>query len=276
MSDTIICRYGELALKGKNRTYFEKRLINNIMDFLKKNKINYSKIERLRGRILIKTNNKCTKLKNIFGLVSISPAFETKLDIKEIKKQALKLTKKGAFRISTQRLDKTINLTSQQINEQVGGYIVKNKKLKVSLNKYHQEIGIEIVNKKAYLFNTKIECIRGLPVGTAGKVAVILQNRESLKAAYLMLKRGCIVHFVKEKNIDFKPIKKYIYGYELKISKQTPKNIQALVTSEKINQIIRNKVSGIPKSQKGIFRIKKEKKSFILRPLLNYKPKIKL
>lgn len=257
ISDTIICRYGELALKGKNRTYFEKRLINNIIDYLKKNKIKYSKIIRLRGRILIKTNNNCKHLKNIFGLTSISPAFETKPDINEIKKQALKLLKKGTFRVSTQRLEKITNLNSRQINEKVGEHIINNKKLKVNLTKYQQEIGIELINKKAYIFNQRIECVGGLPIGTAGKVAVILQNKDSLKATYLMLKRGCIVHFIKEKNINLKPLKKYFYGYKPKISKKPPKNIQALVTSEKINQI-------------------KEKKGFVLRPLLNYKPEIKL
>lgn len=259
MSDTVICRYGELALKGKNRNYFERKLINNIKDLLRKNKIGYSKIENPRGRILIKTNNKCTKLKNMFGLVSISPSFETKIDIKEIKKQSLKLIKEGSFRVSTQRVDKTCTITSRQMNENVGEFIVKNKKLKVNLSKPQQEIGIEIINKKAYLFNKKVSCVGGLPVGTSGKVAVILQNKDSLKAAYLMLKRGCIVHFIKEKNIEIKPIKKYTYGYKPLISNKIPKNIQAIVTSEKINKVI-----------------KKDYAHFVLRPLLNYKPKIKV
>ena len=102
--DYIICRYGELALKGKNRFLFENKLISNIKACLEKNNMKYIKITKPPGRILIKTNSSCNSLKNIFGLVSFSQAISTNLDLNEIKKIAFKFYKTPPFRISTQRI----------------------------------------------------------------------------------------------------------------------------------------------------------------------------
>ena len=87
--DCIICRYGELALKGKNRNLFEKRLIKNMKDCLQRNKL-VGDIINIRGRIIINTTNAniIDYIKNIFGLVSISPAVVCSLDFDEIKSTA--------------------------------------------------------------------------------------------------------------------------------------------------------------------------------------------
>ncbi|MEX2411353.1 MAG: tRNA 4-thiouridine(8) synthase ThiI, partial [Candidatus Paceibacterota bacterium] len=53
----IICHYDEIALKGKNRKYFEKKLVENIKLALKRANINFDSISNLSGRILINLSN---------------------------------------------------------------------------------------------------------------------------------------------------------------------------------------------------------------------------
>ncbi|HHI04210.1 MAG TPA: tRNA 4-thiouridine(8) synthase ThiI, partial [Candidatus Woesearchaeota archaeon] len=74
MEKVVVIRYSEIGLKGNNRIIFEKKLINNIKDCLKKNKIKYDKIQRLRGRIIIFAEQKLDCLKYVFGISSFSPA----------------------------------------------------------------------------------------------------------------------------------------------------------------------------------------------------------
>ena len=47
----VIVRYGEISLKGRNRSGFEQRLVNDLAWFLKKHGHAYGKITAERGRI---------------------------------------------------------------------------------------------------------------------------------------------------------------------------------------------------------------------------------
>ena len=230
MFDTILCRYGELALKGRNRNMFEQRLVNNIRNCLKLNKIDF-KIHKVRGRIIIKTENECSCLKNVFGLVSFSRAIETELDMEKIKKNCLKLYTKGSFRISAHRVTKTF-LSSQKINENAGGLIF-NKKAKVKLKYPDVDIGIEIIDNKAYVFNEKVKCLGGLPVGVSGLVSLLLQDKKSLDAGYLMLKRGCSLEVIGKLDYDY--LKKY--GCEIKKVDKPSRKSKALVVNDNLNNI---------------------------------------
>jgi len=202
-----VVRYSEIGLKGKNRISFEKKLIENIKWCLDKNSIKH-KIKRLRNRILIYSEQDCSCLKNIFGISSISKAVEIKADLDDIKKESLNLVfKEKSFRVSCQRLDKILK-TSREINKEVGAYIVEKKRLKVDLKNYELNIGIELIKDKAYLFKEKIRGLDGLPVGIEGEVCVLLENKDSLKSAYLMMKRGCSIKLTGKK-INFDSLKKY-------------------------------------------------------------------
>lgn len=232
-----IVRYGEISTKGKNRAYFEKKLVRNIKLQLK-NK--FEKIERLRGRILVYSDENLDDLKNIFGIVSFSKAFEVELNLDDIKKKALSLYKKGTFRISTSRLEKNFELSSQEINEQVGEYIIKNKDVKVNLKNPDTEIFIELFNGKSYIFDNKIKCLRGLPISVSGKVNVIAENDDSLVAAFLMMKRGCSVCFIKKNKIDIDKLKKF-YPYNLEVLNKAEDVIVTSETLDNLNEDINNK-----------------------------------
>ncbi|MGC8664031.1 MAG: THUMP domain-containing protein, partial [Thermoplasmata archaeon] len=122
----IIIRYDEIGLKGKNRIFFEKMLMKNIENQLKK--IGYeSKVYRIRGRIVIESDAPIEIYKKIFGIRSFSPAYQSSLDINDIYnliKSLISNKKFETFRISAQRLWKNYEYTSVQINEILGEYII--------------------------------------------------------------------------------------------------------------------------------------------------------
>jgi len=202
----IICHYHEIALKGKNRKFFENKLVENIKKSLPQGSFEF--VKRISGRILVKLNDIGLKnkkriedsLKNIFGVVHFSFADACEPEIEIIKKKALETLKSKnfkTFRISTQRSDKRFPLNSQQVNEKVGAFIVKNLKKSVKLEKSGINCFIEITNKQAFLYTKKIKGSSGLPVGTGGIAAVLLSGGiDSPVAAYLTIKRGVKVGFV--------------------------------------------------------------------------------
>jgi tRNA uracil 4-sulfurtransferase len=235
--DSYIVRYGEIYLKGKNRGFFEKQLIRNIKDCFSKNSVKYSGISRLRGRIIVYSGENCECLKSVFGIVSISPALEANADINDIQNASLGFYTSGSFRISAKILGSMDSYTSQKINEVVGAYIVAKTAAKVSLKDYAVNIGIEIINKKAYIFNEKVDCLGGLPVGVSGHVHVLLENKYSLFAAYLMMKRGCRLTVIKLNDIDYNVLGKYHSGSKIKIVDKVPDKADFVVVSDTADNI---------------------------------------
>lgn len=235
MYNCYLVRYHEIALKGKNRPYFEKKLAENIRVCLSRNRVIFSKIQRQRGRIIVYSRSDCNCLKYVFGISSFSPAIETQAEMKAIEETALKIYTKGSFRISARRADKRFLFSSQQINEEIGKFIVQRTGAEVNLKEPEVDIGIEILDENAYLHIEKIRCLGGMPVSTSGKVAVMLDSKNSLAAAYLMLKRGCSIVFVKKKDIDCSALEKFSYGSKIITSDEIPTNVKALIVSDTIS-----------------------------------------
>ncbi|MFC1755281.1 THUMP domain-containing protein, partial [Thermoproteota archaeon] len=202
----VICRYGEIALKGQNRGMFESMLVGNIERALKAHKLD-AKVKRLRGRVFVYSNNigglvKC--LKKVFGLVSVSPAVECGLDMKKIKKTVLDLLKDKqfeTFRITTRRPNKKFELNSNEVDVDVGAFIVSELDKTVKLKDQDLDVGIEI-HDAAYIFTEKVDGPGGLPVGMSGNVLCFVEDEKDLLAAWLMMKRGCKVFLAGTADID--------------------------------------------------------------------------
>lgn len=209
--NNVIVRYGEIGIKGQNRSYFEKYLIKNIKDCLNKNKIVYDRIIRYPGRIMIVTNDKCLCLKKVFGIVSFSPAIKTNNDFEEVKILALKLYTKGSFRISAQRLNKDFNLSSNELNNKLGEYMINKTKAKVNLEKPDCNIGVEVMDH-TYLFNETYPGVKGLPVGVEGLVTLDIEDKKDIISGILMMKRGCSLEVINKKNINIDKLFEYSYG----------------------------------------------------------------
>lgn len=229
MKEVILIRYGEIFLKGKNYLFFENTLFRNIKYRLREFDLKFQKIP---GRFLISDfdseskQNILEKLMCVFGIVSVSVAFEIDTDINAIAEicQNIQL-KESTFKIETKRADKNFPLKSFEVSAQIGGLVLKNNPdKKVDVHSPKQVIFIDIrQNKKTYIFYEKFSCLGGMPVGTAGKGMLLLSGGiDSPVAGFLMAKRGLrlnAVHFfsypytseqAKQKVIDLAEIiKKY-------------------------------------------------------------------
>jgi len=198
MKTVLLLRFGEIYLKGKNKGYFEKTLLDNIKNALSEYDCNVKKIS---GRYLVDDFDELdresiiNKLKKIFGLISLSVAYEfdtSKENIFSFFKD-VKFSEYETFRVTVKRADKTFPIISSDFEKILGGVILKeNPKLKVKLKNPDCEIVVEIrENKKTYILTDKIDCAGGMPVGTAGKGLVLLSGGiDSPVASYMMAKRG--------------------------------------------------------------------------------------
>ncbi|EKE21983.1 MAG: hypothetical protein ACD_7C00086G0035 [uncultured bacterium] len=205
----ILCHYDEIALKGKNRDYFEKKLVENIDSRLRKEfgENNFWKVRKLAGRIVVEIKKdleiekeKLLILKEVFGIVNFSFALESAQDIEELKKTCGELLADkvfDSFRITASRADKNFPLTSQEINKEIGAFIWEKTKAQVKLKDAQTECFIELANRRAFVYVDKIQGAGGLPVGSGGRVLALLSGGiDSPVAAYYILKRGARVDFI--------------------------------------------------------------------------------
>ena len=199
--DLIIARYGEIGLKSpKIRSRFERRLVKNIKAAFD------CEVDRNQGRIYIFPNDfdeGTEKLNRVFGVVSYSPAVSTYANYEDIDKTLEEyvdkligegiLNESTKFAIKCRRVGKH-DFTSQEMAAHCGG-VVRNRILApVDLTNPDLTIFVEIREDDAYIYHEKIRGPGGLPLGTQGKVVVLLSSGiDSPVAAYLMMKRGCEV-----------------------------------------------------------------------------------
>ena len=194
----ILVRYGEIGLKSRNvRRRFEKKLIDNIEDAFLRNKTECRTTSEW-GRIYVYTENVdkgVSILKNIFGIVSLSPVIETTSDIDDICKTSAdyskKIIKKGqSFAVRSRRTG-SHHYSSRDVAVKIGSAILNSiKDISVNLNAPDAEIFIEVRNNRAYVFSEKIQGPGGMPLGTQGRVAAFICDEKSVVAAWLMMKRG--------------------------------------------------------------------------------------
>jgi thiamine biosynthesis protein ThiI len=200
MNSLLLVRYGEIALKGKNRPFFEKKLLRNIQDALQG--LDPFEVLFQRGRYFIKVNAENLlpaqrRLQRVFGIVSISPVTRSDLDLDEICKSALETIKDNyvpgmTFKVNTRRANKKFPYTSPEVSSAVGAYLLKsNLHLKVDVHQPETAIHIDIRGKEAYLYSRIIYGLGGLPVGVAGRGLLLLSGGiDSPVAGWLALKRG--------------------------------------------------------------------------------------
>ncbi len=197
--ECIICHYGEIALKGENRRFFEKRLVSNIQSSLPN-----AKVSLLRGRILVFSREKDVeeKLKRVFGIVSFSFAKIVPSLKEEIRREAISLLRKenfNSFRVTVKRADKNFPFSSVDFSSYLGEEIRKETQKEVSLLNYDLNCIVEITRKETYIYFKKIKGQGGLPVGTGGKAVSLLSGGiDSPVSSFFMARRGMrniFVHF---------------------------------------------------------------------------------
>ena len=222
MEKVIVLRIGEIFLKGKNKSYFDNMLINNLrksltgLDYKFRKSQNRYYLEEFKEEDLDTIVDRVTK---VFGLHSLSIATKVQTSEEEIAKYILDYAPNPgqSFRITCTRADKTFPYKSFEFAAKMGGVILSNvKNVTVDLHEPQKVISIDIREQGyTYIFADKIMCAQGMPVGTSGKGMLLLSGGfDSPVAGWRMARRGMkisAIHFhsyphtslqAKEKVID--------------------------------------------------------------------------
>ena len=205
----FIVRCGEVALKGMNKPYFEKMLVNRIKKLLKK----FDNVEAYRheGLIFVRADKKhdpemiIGEISKVFGVASISPALECESELNSIGDAAVALMmdlieKKGikTFKVDAKRADKNFPVKSPEIARIIGAKVLVGcKVLKVDVHNPDCVLFVDLRKDKSYVFEQKISGFGGLPLGTNGKGMVLLSGGiDSPVATWMMAKRGMMIEAV--------------------------------------------------------------------------------
>lgn len=205
----FIVRCGEVALKGMNKPYFEKMLVNRIKKLLKK----FDNVEAYRheGLIFVRADKKhdpemiIGEISKVFGVASISPALECESELNSIGDAAVALMmdlieKKGikTFKVDAKRADKNFPVKSPEIARIIGAKVLVGcKVLKVDVHNPDCVLFVDLRKDRSYVFEQKISGFGGLPLGTNGKGMVLLSGGiDSPVAAWMMAKRGMLIEAV--------------------------------------------------------------------------------
>ena len=199
MEKAIIIRYCEIHLKGKNRGHFEKLLKENVQKSLKG--INHT-FTVMHSRYLIENFDESDyeiiteKLRKIAGVHNYSLAYVVPNDFEEILKAAEKICegKKGTFRVTTNRADKTFTPDSMETSMLLGGRLLEKygNNIKVDVKNPDFTVFVDIrEDKKTFVYSETVPCMSGMPVGSAGKGLLLISGGiDSPVAGYMMCKRG--------------------------------------------------------------------------------------
>ena len=209
MENVLLIRYAEIHLKGQNRPFFERKLMEGIKKALR----GYdARIERQQGRVFVRgidpeqQSDALNKLNRVFGIHSISPALcvEKEWDLiaetaAQLMKDELEKNEGKTFKVFARRADKRFFMTSDQINRELGHYLLNRfPQLSVDVHRPAIRCSVEI-RDAAYLYTEEIRCRGGMPTGSAGHATLLISGGiDSPVAGYMMAKRGIVlsaVHF---------------------------------------------------------------------------------
>jgi len=206
--DEVMVRYGELSTKGKNRSFFIKRLEKNIREVLADLDTLGIKAERDRTHIFLNGVDYQTvadRLIKVFGIQTFSPSMKVEKSVPALKEAVVKLMGEVyhegmTFKIAAKRSDHSFELDSTELNLELGNTVFDHfDYAKVQMKKPDIMLRVEVRPEAAYLSFETIKAAAGLPVGTAGRGHLMLSGGiDSPVAGYLALKRGVeieAVHF---------------------------------------------------------------------------------
>ena len=201
---SVIAHYQEIALKGKNRDWFLRRLVRNLREAL--GGLSVRDIRTPMGRIDIVFEREedlpelQQRLTRVFGLANFSLARRAPLDLEAIGAAIVRDLPDEAvpsFRIKVRRADKRFPVPSPEIERLIGRRVQEARGWPVDLTRPALVIWIELVPGEAFYHFGKLPGPGGLPVGSSGRVVVLLSGGiDSPVAAWRMIRRGCRASFV--------------------------------------------------------------------------------
>ena len=219
MKTHVIVKTHELALKGKNRPWFLRKLTENLRSATEGSGVSKVWQAQLMIGLSLEDDGAWPEVKNrvmdCFGVAKFFLAREFPQDLDLIQK-ALPALLEGykfqSFRIETNRADKRFPMTSPEVNIKLGKFVEDLIGARVDLSHPDLTIYLDIQTRGILVYFDETRAHGGLPVGSSGRVAVMLSGGiDSPVAAWHMMKRGCpatYVHFHSYPLVDRSSIEK--------------------------------------------------------------------
>lgn len=209
MKEIVLLKYGELALKGTNRATFESILMKNIRRRIAS--LGTFTVTKAQSTITvtpmtddIDMDEAYLRLSRVFGIAAISRSvvvdknFEAMRAGADYLDDALSAVK--TFKVNAKRSDKTFPMGSPEICTELGHYLLqRHPHLRVDVHNPDLMVWAEVRDRAAYLHAGQQMGAGGMPIGSAGKAALLLSGGiDSPVAGYMMAKRGLevmAIHF---------------------------------------------------------------------------------
>lgn len=239
---SFLIKYAEIGLKGKNRSYFEDCLVNQVRENL--SHLGDYHVRKEQGRIYVDCpdgydyDDTVDCLSKIFGIVGFMPVMEIEsTNWDDICKKTVEFVEESfekkdfTFKMFCKRGDKSYPKTSPEIAADLGGVILDHFP-GLSVDVLHPEKSITVeVRSHAYIYSDGYKGVGGMPVGCNGKAMLLLSGGiDSPVAGYMIAKRGVSIDATyfhappytseraKQKVIDLaKQISKYVRPIKLNI-----------------------------------------------------------
>ncbi len=211
MKEVLLIKNGELALKGLNRSTFEDMLVKNIKRRLLAS-VGKFQFTKSQSTIIaepldedIDFEEAVETLKKVFGIAAFSRAAIAEKDFDSIKDVALEylgdeLRGVKTFKVNAKRSDKKFPMTSPELCREVGAHLLRNiGSLSVDVHNPDITVTVEVRDKNVFIHGNQIKGAGGMPVGSAGRVALLVSGGiDSPVAGWMMAKRGLqlnAIHF---------------------------------------------------------------------------------
>ena len=202
IQEVILCKFGEVVLKGANRQNFESQLIKELRR--RASPHGSFKIYFKQSTVYVEPTNEFCDMdgmyeaaRKVFGIVGVNRAAVCEKNMDSIKAKALeylpeKLAGKRTFKVEGKRSDKRFPLTSIEISKEIGGVILSSVRgIKVDVHNPEVVVTVEVRDEYAYIRAGQEPGAGGLPLRSAGRGLLLLSGGiDSPVAGLMMAKRG--------------------------------------------------------------------------------------
>ena len=202
MKEIILCKYGEIVLKGANRGQFETALVKDMKYRLQS--FGSFSVRNVQSTMTIEPLDDFADLDGAFeaacrvfgiaGVVRAAVAEKNMDSILETIKAYIPqfLVGKKTFKVEAKRSDKAFPLSSPEISAQAGAAVLSAcPRMRVNVREPDITVKVEVRDRAAYVHAGQFKGAGGLPVGTNGKGLLLLSGGiDSPVAGWMMAKRG--------------------------------------------------------------------------------------
>lgn len=208
MKEIILCKYGEIALKGLNKSTFESMMMKSIRRRLKK--FGEIKITKAQSTVYVEpmsedidTDEVVDRLSKIFGIIKLCRCCVLEKSLDSIINDSIEYIRPDlecarTFKVEAKRSDKKFPHKSPEICIELGGKILQEfPHLTVDVHKPDVVVMVEVREQNAFVHAGNLDGAGGIPVGSSGKAMLLLSGGiDSPVAGYMMAKRGAVIDAV--------------------------------------------------------------------------------